>query len=270
MQLVLFTFGRAVFTQLHPRMLLLTLAPFLLSLLVWAVVLWFGLQPVIDWLHAWFTDQQWFAAAGETLRWLGLGAVTVVLVPLVAMWLLLPLMIITALILVGALAMPVIVKHVSARFYPQLEMRGEGGFFGSVGTSLSSFALFVALWILTLPLALIPPLTFLIQPLLWGWLTYRVMSYDALADHATEPERIAIMRKHRLPLLAIGAATGALGALPTLLWLGGVFAVVLLPLVAAVAIWLYVMVFTLTGLWFEHYCLQALAAQRRQASGSPA
>lgn len=264
MQLVLLSFGRAVLTQMHPRMLLLTLAPFVLSLLVWSIALWWGLQPVIDWLQAWFTTQQWFAAAGETLTWLGLGAAKVVLVPLIAMWLLLPLMIMTALIFVGVLAMPAIVRHVSTRHHPGLERHGSGSFFGSVGMTITSFASFVLLWIVTLPVALIPPLTFVIQPLLWGWLTYRVMAYDALADHATEQERKEILRRHRLPLLAIGAATGALGALPTLLWLGGVLAVVLFPLVAAGSIWLYVMIFTLTGLWFEHYCLQALAAYRRQ------
>jgi hypothetical protein len=45
-------------------------------------------------------------------------------------------------------------------------------------------------------------------------------------------------------------------------WLGGALSFVLLPLLAAVSIWLYVLVFVFTGLWFEHYCLEALAAYR--------
>lgn len=262
MQRVTRTFGRAVLSLLHPRMLLLTVAPFVLSLVVWGAALWFGLQPAIDWLETWLTDYQWFRSTAEALGSLGLGAVKTVLVPLVAMWLLLPLMIVTALSFVAVLAMPAVARHVGRRRFPTLMRRGEGGFFGSVWTSLSSFAIFVLLWIVTLPLALIPPLTLLIQPLLWGWLTCRVMAYDALADHATEEERRSILREHRISLLAIGVMTGALGTLPTLLWLGGVLTFVLLPVLAAGSIWLYVLVFTLTGLWFSHYCLDALEAQR--------
>ncbi len=31
----------------------------------------------------------------------------------------------------------------------------------------------------------------------WGWLTYRVMTYDALAEHATAEERKTLMKRHR-------------------------------------------------------------------------
>ncbi|RYF03362.1 MAG: EI24 domain-containing protein, partial [Oxalobacteraceae bacterium] len=101
-----------------------------------------------------------------------------------------------------------------------------------------------------------------VQPLLWGWLTYRVMAYDALAEHASSEERRALMRTHRWPLLAIGIAAGAMGAAPTLLWLGGALSVVLFPLLAGVSIWLYVLVFVFSGLWFQHYTLEALARLR--------
>jgi hypothetical protein len=90
------------------------------------------------------------------------------------------------------------------------------------------------------------------------------MAYDALAQHASADERQAILRLHRWPLLLIGAVTGAMGAAPTLLWLGGALSVVLFPLLAAGSIWLYVLVFVFTGLWFEHYCLAALAQYRAQ------
>lgn len=260
---VMLSLARAVRSQLHPRMLLLTLAPFLLSLLVWGLGLWIGLQPAVDWLQAWLSSQGWFQSVGATGSWLGLGALNVVIVPLIAMWLLLPMMIVTALLFVTVLAMPAIVRHVSSRHYPQLARHGEGSFFGSIGTTLRAFVGFAAVWLLTLPLVLIPPFTLIIQPLLWAWLTTRVMAYDALADHATAAERHALVQRHRIPLLAIGIATGALSAIPALLWLGGVLSVVLFPLVAALSIWLYVMAFMLTALWFEHYCLHALAAYRQ-------
>lgn len=262
MRPVLIAFGRALLSQLHFRMLLLTVMPFIVSLAIWGVLLWLGLQPMIDWLHAWFTANDGFGVAANVLGWFDLGAITSVLVPLIAMWVLLPLMILTALVFVGVLAMPMIVRHVSRRHYPDVERRRGGSIAGSLWIATYSFVIFAVLWLVTLPLSLFPPLTFVIQPLLWGWLTYQVMAYDALAEHADRQEIRDIMRIHRWPLLLIGAVGGAMGAAPTLLWLGGALSVIFFPVLAAGAIWLYVLVFVFTGLWFQHYCLEALAAHR--------
>lgn len=262
MRPVLNAFGRALFSQLHIRMLLLSVLPFVLSIAVWGVVLWLYLQSMIDTLQNYFVENDGFRVTNELLLWLGMGALKTVVVPLIAMWILLPLMILTALIFVGMMAMPVISRHVGSRQYQGLETRKGGTFFGSLWMSTSSFTIFLVLWLLTLPLSLIPPLTFVIQPLLWGWLTYRVMAYDALADYADPEERKFILRTHRCQLLAIGAMTGAMGAAPTLLWLGGAFSVIFFPVLAAGAIWLYVLVFIFSGLWFQHYCMDALRRHR--------
>jgi hypothetical protein len=262
MRSVLTALGRAILSQLRPRMLLLTFLPFLASLVLWGVVLAFGLNPLIDWLHRYFAEHGWFHWTGAALSSIGAGALKTVLVPLLAMWLLLPLMILTALLFVGLGAMPVIARHVSGRHYPDLERRRGGSLAGSLATSLLAFLVFALLWLLALPLYLFPPLALLVQPVLWGWLTCRVMAYDALSEHASRDERRRIMRQERWPLLGIGVATGALGAAPTLLWLGGVLSVVFFPLLAAVSIWLYVLVFVFSGLWFQHYCLAALARLR--------
>jgi hypothetical protein len=270
MRSVLTALGRAILSQLHIRMLLLTILPFLASLLLWGVVLWLGLQPMIDWLQRYFADNQLFHWSSAALTMIGAGAFKAVLVPLLAMWLLLPLMILTALIFVGVGAMPAIARHVSTRHYPQLERRHGGTLLGSLGTSIAAFGLFILLWLLSLPLYLFPPLALLVQPVLWGWLTCRVMAYDALSEHADASERRLLMREHRWPLLAIGVATGALGAAPTLLWLGGALSVIFFPFLAAFSIWLYVLVFVFSGLWFQHYCLAALAGLRHTSDLSDA
>ncbi len=262
MRPVLTAFGRAIWSQLHFKMLLLSVLPFVFSVVVWGFGLWLYLQPMIDGLQKYFIQNEGFRISNDMLMWVGMGALKTVIVPLIAMWILLPLMILTALIFVGVMAMPVISKHVGSRQYREVEARNGGTFLGSLWTSSSSFAVFLILWIVTLPLALIPPLTFVIQPILWGWLTYRVMAYDALADHADAGERKTILRKHRWQLLLIGAITGAMGAAPTLLWLGGALSVIFFPVLAAGAIWLYVLVFIFSGLWFQHYCMEALKQHR--------
>jgi hypothetical protein len=263
MRAVLIAFGRALLSQLHIRMLLLTLVPFGLSLLVWGVALWFGLQPMMDGVGRYFADNDGFRTAADMLGWLGLGALKAVVVPFVAMWVLLPLMILTALFFVALAAMPAVSRHVSRRHYPDLVQLRGGSLSGSLWTSVSSLLIFILVWLVTLPLLMVPPIAVLIQPALWGWLTYRVMAYDALADHASAQERKAILRAHRLPLFVIGTISAAMGAAPTLLWLGGALMIFLVPVIAAVSIWLYVLVFIFTGLWFQYYCMEALASYRR-------
>jgi hypothetical protein len=253
---------RALVSQLHIRMLVLTLFPLVIGLGLWGLLLWLGLQPMIDQIHQWFSQYALFQTVGSTLDAWGLSAIRSVIVPLLAMWLLLPLMILSALLLVVTLAMPAIARHVATHDYPRLEMRHGGSLAGSVWISLSSFVVFILIWLITLPLNLIPLFALFIQPLLWGWLTSRVMAYDALADFADQDERGTILVRQRWPLLVIGMATGSLGAVPGLLWLGGVISVILFPLLAALSIWLYLLVFVFGGLWFQHYCLDALVRLR--------
>jgi hypothetical protein len=165
--------------------------------------------------------------------------------------------------------MPAIGRHVSARQFAGLEMKQGGSTLGSLAINFGSVLLFVPLWLMTVPLYFFAPLALAAQVALWGWLTARVMSYDALAAHASADERRAIMRRHRWPLLAIGMVSGAFGALPGIVWIGGaLISVVLFPFLAMLSIWLYLVIFIFTGLWFQYYCLQALRELRALDAGA--
>ncbi|HAT31971.1 MAG TPA: hypothetical protein DCW29_14280 [Janthinobacterium sp.] len=263
MRAVLNAYGRALLSQLHGRMLLLSVIPFLLSVALWALLLWLGWQPLVDAVQGFFVDHDAFKLSGSILSRFGLDMLRTVIVPLIAMLLLLPLMILTAIIFIGVVAMPAIARHVGGRHFPLLEKKRGGDWLGGLLTAAGCFLIFALAWLLTLPLYMVfPPLALLAQVLLWGWLTYRVMAYDALADYASADERATILRQRRRPLLAIGVVSGLAGSVPGLVWLGGVMWVAFFPLVAAVSIWLYVLIFIFTGLWFEYYCLEALAALR--------
>lgn len=43
-----------------------------------------------------------------------------------------------------------------------------------------------------------------VAPLIWGWLTYRVMAFDALSEHASKDERRALFARHRMSLILMG------------------------------------------------------------------
>lgn len=263
---VVTAFGRALRAQFSGRMILLSALPFLLSVLLWGGLLYTGLQPLIDAIQAFFDNHHGFQTSAGVLGVLGVGFLKAVVVPLLAMLLLLPLMIVTALVFMGVAAMPAIVRHVSTRQYPDLEQKEGGSFVGSVKTNLGGMLIFLPVWLLTLPLY---PLSVPVQVALWGWLTAHVMSYDALADHASEEERRELKRLHRTPLLVIGIVSGVAGALPGLVWVGGtVLSVLLFPILAPLSIWIFVLIFVFTGLWFQYYCLQAL--QDLRAAAKPA
>jgi hypothetical protein len=216
-------------------MLLLSIVPLLLSLALWGGLLYAGMQPLLDWLHALFADYGLFETSGSILATLGLGFLKTLVIPLVAMLVLLPLMIITSLLFIGVGAMPAIARHV----------------------------VFALLWLVTLPLYALAPVALIVQAVLWGWLTARVMGYDALAIHASLEERRTIVHTQRRSLLLIGTVSGLLGALPGVAWIGGaLFSVVLFPFLAVLSIWLYLVIFIFTGLWFQYFCLQALADLR--------
>lgn len=255
------SFARALWAQLHPKMWLLSIIPMLLTLVLWAIVLKFTLGPLIDQVQAMLSDK-----SGQGM-WLlaGLVAIKAFLAPVLALWLILPLIMLTTLVIVGSVLMPFITRFVAARDFAGLERKQGGTTIGGVLNSLLCFGGFFLLWLLTLPLALVPFLGIVPHTLLWGWLTCRVMVYDALAEHASEQELQQILRQHRWQLLAIGTITSLIGNLPTALWLGGALAMILLPVTATLSIWLYLIIFIFSGLWFQYYVLAALQEMRQAA-----
>ena len=73
MRPVAIAYGRALRSQFSGRMLLLSIVPLLLSLALWGGLLYTGMQPLLDWLHAVFADFGMFETSGSILAALGLG-----------------------------------------------------------------------------------------------------------------------------------------------------------------------------------------------------
>jgi hypothetical protein len=115
----------------------------------------------------------------------------------------------------------------------------------------------------------VPPLILVLPPLIWGWLTYRVMAFDTLSVHASTGERREIFRRHRGWLLGIGVLAGYLGAAPTIVWASGALFVAAFVVLIPLAIWIYTLIFAFASLWFSHYCLAALEKLRAEAAAAP-
>lgn len=270
MNAVVGAFGRAILSQLHIRMLLLTLLPFIFTGVVWGAAMYLGWSFMTNFVDAMLLTSGARDWLDRGLSWVGFQSYTVYLAPFLIVVLLAPLIVVSALFATAIMAGPVSLRHVGSRRFPHLEQKRGGGFLGSLIWSLWSSVLFTIIFLLTLPLWLIPPFFALIPPVLWGWLTYRVMAYDTLAEHATSQERKIIFERHRGELLAMGIICGLLGSAPTLFWVASISFFVLFPFIAAGTLWIYVLIFVFSSLWFAHFCLAALDKLRKEEAANKA
>lgn len=264
MGLLFDSFWRAAAYCLRPRVMLLSAAPLVLMAILALVSHHFYwdsavaamtrlldgsslLSSVLTWLEAW--------GVSSVLDWLA---------PLMLVLLVSPVLVVLSLLGVALLMTPALVNMVAARRFPQLMRKQGGTFISGLLWSIASTLMALVALVVSMPLWLVPPLVLVLPPLIWGWLSYRVMAFDALAEHATQEERMELFKRYRPSLLGIGILTGYLGAAPSIVWASGVvFAaafVVLLPL----AIWIYTLVFAFSSLWFAHFCLHALERLRAE------
>jgi hypothetical protein len=264
MKLLLDSFWRALLYSFYPRVWLMSLLPLLLMVVCamplgyffwdWAVL---GVQTSLE-------SSELIGAVWGWFQSVGLGGLKSVVAPLIVIALSTPVIVVTTLMVVALLMTPAIVSLVASRRFAHLQERNGASWLGSLIWSVGSVTMAVCAMLLSMPLWVIPPLALVLPPLIWGWLCYRILAFDALARHASKQERLQLFQRHRTSLLGMGLFAGYLGGAPSLLWASAAlwvpWFVILLPLV----IWLYTFTFALTSLWFTHFCLAALEQLRAQ------
>jgi hypothetical protein len=259
-------FWRAAAYCLHPRVIALSLVPLVVMVALALGLGYFFWEGTVAAVNAWLLSSDWLARGIGWLEGMGFGGLKAAIAPLLVILAATPMLVIGSLLFVAFLMTPSMVSLVAERRFSQLERKKGAGVFMSVMWSLGATGAAILMLLISIPLWFVPPLILLIPPLVWGWLTYRVMAFDALADHASSEERREVMKRHRPQLLGIGVVSGFLGAAPTLLWASGVVFLVLAPLMIAIAIWVYTLVFAFSSLWFAHFCLDALQRLRGETT----
>ena len=228
---------RAFFSLLHPRMLALMLWPMGVALALWiglALAFWGRAvaaidvllrgTPVVEFMFA-ITP---LAVIAAQLGWILLALLFV------------PLVLLTATVIIGLFAVPVMVNHVAQREFPRLARRQGGGVIGSTWNALAALLWLALLVALSLPLWIVPPLWPVLPLLLLAYLNYRMFAYDALAEHASADELRQVLGQDRAQFFLLGLAVALAGHVP----LAGLFAPVY------------------GGLVFTHYALARLQALR--------
>lgn len=274
MGLLIDSFWRAVGYCLMPRIIALSLLPLLLIGAIAGVGGYFFWAAAVAWMQSVLDGTGWLSAVWGWLAHLGVSDVPTVLAPLLVVLVAMPVVVFVCVLAVSVLMVPAIVDLVAKRRFPEMQRRHGAGWVASIWWSLSSTVLALVALVVSMPLWLIPPLVLILPPLIWGWLTYRVMAFDALSEHASKQERKDLFVRHRGGMLLIGVLCGFLGAAPGIVFASGVvFAAAFMVLIPA-AIWIYTLVFAFSSLWFTHYCLASLQALRAQepvgTPGAPA
>ena len=263
-QQVIKSFGLALVGTMHPRMMWFSLRPFLIVSVLWGCLIWLTWTPALEILSVFLTTSIFTSWIQDSLIWAGFENARAWIAPLFFVMLIIPLICISLLVLITFTTVPAIVNIVARQSaYKDLESKRGGGFLGSLFYTLWSALICLALVMLTLPVWWLPPLVAVLPPLLWGWLTMRLMSYDVLAKHASVEERDLLLEKYRWSLLSMGIVSGLFGAVPTFFWATSALALVLFPVVSFVAVWIYSLIFVFAALWFSHFLLSALKDLRR-------
>ena len=235
MTAILDSLARALRDLFSLRVLWVVIWPMLVAMLLWlalGVTFWstfsgwleYGLDKIG--IRVWLTELEpvWIANGIQALLHL------MFFVPLVML---------TALVLTALFGMPALIRVVVERDYPELKRENGGSFVGSVWNALIAIVVFVALWLVTLPLWLIG-VGVIIPFAAAAYLNQRLFRYDAIAEHASADEMATLFKSERGGWWGLGLLTGLIQFIPVLNLLG--------PVLAALA--------------FIHYGLARLKQQR--------
>lgn len=242
MQVILDALSKGLKSQMQPKMLALTLWPMLLALLFWGGVFWWFWDA---WAGSLVILTQEAGLEPRLAEW-GFAWVAHWLITLLLLSLLLPAVYVTSLLFAAVFAMPVMLNFVVARDYPDLEMKQGGTFMGSVGNGLIAVGVFLILWIITLPLWLIPFGALVVPTLLSAYLNRSLFMYDALMDHASREEFEQIKVRANGRLFGLGAILGFVHYIPILNFFTPIY----------------------IGLAYIHFCLGELQ-RLREITGKP-
>jgi len=269
MKLLLDSLWRASAYCLHPKVILLSLMPLAVLMGVTGALGYFYWQPSTDAIDAFLQSSSFVSTLWALLENIGLSGLKAVLAPLLLLLVVTPVVVMGTLLLVSWLMAPALVDLVARRRFADLKRLEGASFYLCVGWSLVSLALALLAMLVSAPMWLVPPLVLVLPPLIWGWLTYRVMAFDALAIHASAHERHTIFMEHRLPLLSMGVVCGMLGAAPSMVWSVGFMAIAMAPILVPLSIWIYTLIFAFSSLWFTHYGLTVLDELRSSPASPP-
>lgn len=142
-----------------------------------------------------------------------------------------PLVFISALVITSIFVMPVVLREIEKTDFPNLEKKKGGSIIGSIWNTLFTTVAFIFIFIVTLPLWLVPGLQVALPLLLTAWLNKKIFLYDVLQDFASKEERKIIEKEESLSMYFMGVLLALLSYFP--------FAFFFIPIISALAFAFY-------------------------------
>ena len=193
------------------RVLWVMIWPILLAGLLWLVLAVSFWTPFSGWI-AQGLDMMGIQAWLQNLEptWIASGILVVV-----HLLLFIPLVSVTALVITSLFVMPVLIRLVAERDYPQLQRKNGGGLAGSMLNAIVALGIFIAIWVLTLPTWLIG-VGVVVPFVAAAYLNQQLFRYDAISEHASRAEMRTLFRENRASLWGLGLVTGLVQFVPLL------------------------------------------------------
>jgi hypothetical protein len=232
--------GKATTSQFHPSMLALLLLPWLVSIVFWGAVLFFAWSPVSSAIGSFVFGDGTGWLYSILKRW-GFGDAKTYVSGAMTVFIFVPLMFASAMMIVTIFAMPAVIRHLSTSTYQDVAKLGKFSVLPSVWNALSALLIFIPGYLLTIPLWFVPVVGLLVPLFWWAWLNSRVMRFDSLVEHATGEERLRISKHYAKQYWLVAGVIGVLNYIPPLF--------LLTPVLSALA--------------FGHFSLNALRVDRK-------
>lgn len=264
MKLLIDSFWRAGLYCLYPRVIGLSFLPLVLVVALSGGLGYLYWDAAVSWVRAGLDASAWLDVVWRWLEGVGLPNLKTVVAPLLVIFTVTPLVVVASLLAVAFLMTPSLTRMVAERRFAGLQRKQGGSLWLGLWWTLGSLMLALLALVVTLPMWLVPPLALVLPAFIWGWLTYRVMAFDVLAEFASAPERATLLARHRMGFLSMGVVTGLMGAAPSLVWASGALFAAAFVFLVPMAIWIYTLVFAFSSLWFAHFGLAALQALRAE------
>jgi len=193
------------------RILWIVIWPILAAALLWLVL------GVVFWgtFSGWIADGLAYIGIREWLEGVEPRWVANAIQAVAHMILFVPVVFITALLITAFFAMPALIRLVADRDYPQLKRENGGSITGNLLNAVLAVGIFVAIWVLSLPLWFIG-VGVLVPFIAATYLNQRMFRYDALAEHASSREMKVMFSGYQSSWWGLGLLTGLLQFVPLL------------------------------------------------------
>ncbi len=180
---------------LYPQVVLLIFLPFMASIILVGLGLWLSWDFWSSYFYngASMLQPYWQSVMQSSPSFLqSLFSFLSFMAPWVLFFILFalsyPVVIALNLLIVSLLASTYLVRFIARRDYKDLALHGRARLAEGLWNTFSSALLFLFLWIVTLPLWIIPGAAFILPLTLTAWFNRRVCTFDALTDFASDIE----------------------------------------------------------------------------------